>query len=105
MSKKVNNLGSKIDVKHSAGTKTTCMKDYMQPSFRNAPNHFTLHVGNNDLDFEKTAESIANTILDHPTPLRNDQHDVITSNIILRAYNTNLNEKSVKKHVKKKGII
>ena len=92
MSRKVNNPGCKIYVIHFAGAKTTCTKDYMQPSLRNAPNHFILHVGTNDLDSDKTAKSIANTIIDLAMSMKNDQH-VSISNIILRIDNTNLNEK------------
>ena len=51
MSKKVNNQGCNIYVKHFASTKTTCMKDYIQSSLRNAPNHFIFHAGTNDLGF------------------------------------------------------
>ena len=65
----------------------------MQPSLRNAPNYFILHVGTKDLDSDKTAESIANTIINLATSLKNDQHDVSISNIILRTNNTNLTEK------------
>ena len=72
MSKKVNNPGCKIYVKHFARSKTTCMKDYMQPSLRNAPKHFILHVGTNDLDSDKTAESIVNTIIDLARSLKDD---------------------------------
>ena len=36
MSKKVNNPDRKVYVKHFAGVKTTCMKDYLQPSLKNA---------------------------------------------------------------------
>ena len=85
--------GCKIYVKHFARAKTTCMKDYMQPPLINAPNYFILHVGTNDLVSDKTAESIANTTIDLGTSLKNDQHDVSISNIILRTKNTNLNEK------------
>ena len=93
MSKKVSNPGCKIYVKHFAGAKATCMIHYIQPSLSNAPNYFILHVGTNDLDSDKTAESIANTIIDHAMSLKNDQHDVSISNIILKTGNTNLNEK------------
>ena len=68
--KEVNNLGCKIYVKHFAGQKTTCMKDYMQPSIRNAPNYFILHVGNNDLGPDKRAESVASTIINLATSLK-----------------------------------
>ena len=93
MSKKVNNPGCKTYVKHFEGAKITCMKDYMQPFLRNAPNHFILHAGINDQDSDKTAESIANTIIDLATSLKHDQHDVSISKIILRTDNTNLNQK------------
>lgn len=63
MSEKANNSGLKIYAKDFAGTKTTCMKDYMEPSSRNAPNHFILHVGTNEFDSKKTAENIANSII------------------------------------------
>ena len=87
MSKKVNNPGCKIYVKHFSGAKTTCMKDYIQRSLRNAPNHLILHVATNDLDPDKTDKSIANTKIDLTTSLKNDQHDISISNT------TNLNEK------------
>ena len=66
----------------------------MQLSLRNPPNHFILHVGTNDLDSDKTAESIANTINCLATSLKNDQYDVNISDILLRTDNTNLNEKA-----------
>ena len=96
MSKKVNHLGSKIYVE----AKATCIKDYMQSSIRNVPKHFILHVRTNDLDYDKRAESIENTIIDLVTSLKNDQHDARISNIILRTDNINLNEKECvkKKH-------
>ena len=65
----------------------------MQSSLRNAPNDFILHVGTNDLDSDKTGKSIANIIIDLVASLKNDQHDVNISNIILGTDNTNLNEK------------
>ena len=65
----------------------------MQLSLRNPPNQFILHVGTNDLDSDKTAESIANTINCLATSLKNDQYDVSISDILLRTDNTNLNEK------------
>lgn len=63
------------------------MKDYIQPFLRNTPNHFT-YVSTNDLYSDQTAESIANTIIDHATSLKNDQHNTNTN-----TDNTNLNEK------------
>ena len=96
MSKKVNNPGCKIYVKRFAVAKTTCMENYMQHSSRNASNHFILHVGTNDLDSDKTAEHIANTLMMNTLMIPcddTDQHDVSISNIILRTDNTKLNKK------------
>ena len=87
--KKVNDPGCKIYVKHFPGANTICMKYYMQPSLRNDPNHFILHVGTNDLDSTKQPKILR--IL--ATSLKYDQHDVSISSIILRTDNTNLNEK------------
>ena len=92
MSKKVD-PGCKICVKHFAGTKTKCMKHHMQPSLKNPANLLTLHVGTNDFGSEETAESIANTIINLATSLKNDQHGVSISNVLLRTDNANLNEK------------
>ena len=64
----------------------------MQLSLRNAPDHFIIHVGTNDLGSDKTARSIVNTTIDLPTSLKNDQHDVSISDIILRMDNANLNK-------------
>lgn len=52
MSKKLNNPGGKIYVKHFVAEKTNCIKGYMQPSLRNASNHVILHLDTNDLDSE-----------------------------------------------------
>ena len=51
------------------------------------------YVGTNDIDSDKTDESIANTIIDLATSLKTDQHYVSISNMILRIDHTNLNEK------------
>ena len=56
MSKKANNLGFKIYIKYFVGEKTTFIKDYMQPSLRNTPDHLILHVNTNELHSDETAE-------------------------------------------------
>ena len=73
--------------------KATCMKDYRQPFLKHAQNLSTLYVDTNDLESDKTAESIANTIIDLATSLKNDQYNASISNIILRTDNTALNQK------------
>ena len=69
------------------------MKDFAKPSLRSTPNHFILHVGTNDLNSNQTSEVIAKEIVDLATSLKNNQHDVSVSNIILRTDNSKLNAK------------
>ena len=69
------------------------MKDYRQPFLKHVQNLSTLYVDTNDLESDKTAESIANTIIDLATSLKNDQHNASISNIILRTDNKTLNQK------------
>ena len=87
MSKKVHKSECKVYVKSFPGAKTSCMKDYVKPSLRSTPNHFILHVGTNDLNSNQTSEVIAKEIVDLATSLKNNQHDVSVSNIILRTQN------------------
>ena len=47
--------------------------------------------GTNDLNSDETAKNMDNTIIDLERFLKNDQNDVIISNIILRTDNKNLN--------------
>lgn len=49
--------------------------------------------GTNSLDCNKTAEGIANAIIDLARSLKIDQNDLSISSILLRMDNTNLNEK------------
>ena len=93
MSKKVHKSECKVYVKSFPGAKTSCMKDYVKPSLRSTPNHFILHVGTNDLNSNQTSEVIAKEIVDLATSLKNNQHDVSVSNIILRTDNSKLNAK------------
>ena len=92
MSKKVHKSECTIYVKSFPGAKTSCMKDYVKPSLKNTPNHFILNVGTNDLDSNQISV-IAKEIVDLATSLKNNQHDVSVSNIILRTDNSKLNAK------------
>ena len=72
------------------------MKDYIKPSLRSIPNHFILHVGTNDLNSSQTPGVIAKEIFDLATLLKNNQHDINVSNIILRTDNLKLNAEMCK---------
>ena len=93
MSKKVHKLECKIYVKSLLGAKTSCMMDYVKPSLRGTPNNFILHIGMNDLNSNQTSEVIARKTVDLASSLRNNQHVVSVSNIIVRTENSKLKAK------------
>ena len=93
MSKKVYQSECKIYLKLFPGVKTSCMKDYENTSLRRTPNNFILHLGTNDSNSNQTSEVIAKEIVDLATSLKNNQHDVGVSNIILGTDNSELNVK------------
>ena len=65
------------------------MKEYyLKPSLRENPDHFILHVGTNDLNFEQPPELIAKSIANLAASLKNENHDVSISNIILHTYDS-----------------
>ena len=90
LSTKVHKLEGKIQVKPFPDAKTPCMKDYVTPSLRSQPNHFILLVGTNDISSIQTSKVIANKILDLATSLKNNQHALSVSNIILRTDNNQI---------------
>ena len=65
----------------------------MKSSFRSTPSHFILHVGTKNVDSNQTSEVIAKEIIDLATSLKNNQHDVSVSKIMLRTDNSKLNAK------------
>ena len=60
------------------------MRDYLKSFLRENPDHFVLHVGTNDLDFDQLPDLIAKSIVDVASSLKTDKHDVTISNIITR---------------------
>ena len=58
------------------------MKNYLK-LFRENPDHFILHEGKNDLDSEWFPELIAKLIADLAASLKNENHDVTISTIIV----------------------
>ena len=61
MSKKLKNC--KVNVKSFSGSKVRCMKDHMNPSLREKPDHTILHKGTNDLNNDRP-DLIAKSIAD-----------------------------------------
>ena len=80
MVKKVNGFYLTKDIKHKflvkvrsfSSAKTRCMYDHAKPTIREvSPEHIILHVGTNDLNSEKTASKISNSIIDLANSLKN----------------------------------
>ena len=66
----------KIYVKTFSGVTVSCMEDYVKPSLRIPLDHFILHVGTNDLSYEKSSMEIAKSIINLACRLRNEMRDV-----------------------------
>ena len=78
------------------------MDDYKKLSISNKPDHFIIHLGNNDLNSEVSPKSIAESIVDLAMSLKTESNDVSVSNIILRTDNSLLSQKGceVNSHLK-----
>ena len=61
------------------------MKDQAKPTLREKPDHIVLHVATNHLVSDRPPDLIAKSILDVPSSMKNENHDVTVSNIIARA--------------------
>ena len=83
ISKKLKNAN--VYVKHFAGAKVRCRKDHIKPTLREKPDHIVLHVGTNDLVSDWPPDLIVKSIVDVPSSMKNENHDVTVSNIITRA--------------------
>ena len=57
------------------------MEDYKKPSIRDAPNHFIVHVGTNNLNSKVSSKSIAESI-DLAMSRKTEPNDVSVSNIV-----------------------
>ena len=77
----------KIYVKTFSGATVLCMEDYINPSLRNPPDHFILHIGMTDLSSETSSMEIAESIINLACRLKSEIHQVCLSTIILRTNN------------------
>ena len=100
MVKKVNGFYLTKDIKHKflvkvrsfSSAKTRCVYDHAKPTIREVnPEHIILHVGTNDLNSEKTASQISNSIIDLANSLKNETNNIHVSLIVPQ--NDNLNNK------------
>ena len=83
-----------------SGATVQCKAEYVKPSLRDKPSHLILHVGTNDLNTSKTAESIATSIVEQAITIKDDHHDVSLSNIVIRRDNLKKKAEEVNSYLK-----
>ena len=83
--------GEKIFIKSFPGATTECMVDYIKPSLKYNPDLIILHTGVNDLRSKKSANVIADNIVNLACEVKTFSNDVVISGLIER--NDDLNFK------------
>lgn len=82
-----------VKVRSFPGAKVKCMTDYVKPTINDFdPEHIIIHVGTNDLNSERTASQIANSIINLQQSLKSINNTVTISLIVPR--NDELNNKA-----------
>ena len=92
-------------VKLFSGATTDCTKEYVKLSLKNPPDHFTLHVGTNDLISNQTSEEVATSIINLASSMKGKSYNVSISSVILRTDYKRLHQKGceVNNHLREKG--
>ena len=83
----------RIYIKSFSGATVQDLVDYSVPSRRYSPDLYILHGGGNDLPSIKSAEKIADELINLASDLKTKENDVIVSSIIKR--NDRYNEKGM----------
>ena len=83
----------RIYIKSFSGATVRDLVDYSVPSRRYSPDLYILHRGGNDLPTIKSAEEIADELINLATDLKTNENDVIVSSITKR--NDRYNEKGM----------
>ena len=82
-----------VKVRSFPGAKVKCMTNYVKPTIKDFdPEHIIIHVGTNDLNSERTASQIANSIINLQQSLKSNNNTVTISLIVPR--NDVLNNKA-----------
>lgn len=82
----------KVKIRSHPSGEISCLNDHIQPILRsNDAEHVVLHIGTNDLKYEKTPVQICHEIIDLATKVRDKNIKVSISGIVQR--NDGLNEK------------
>ena len=83
----------KVFIKSFSGANTVAMEDYVKPTMKFENDLLILHFGINDLRSEKSADDIANGIINIGTSMKTENNEIMISSIIPRADNENLDKK------------
>ena len=83
---------TQVVVRSFSGAKIKQMKHYVKPAEEENPNLCILHVGTNDLRESKSADKIADEVVDLAVTLKNETNEVTVSGICPR--DDNLNDKA-----------
>ena len=98
ISRKLKNC--RVKIMSFSGATVQYKADYVKPSLCDKPSHLILHVGTNDLNTSKTAESIATSIVEQAITIKDDHHDVSLSNIVIRKDNLKKKAEEVNSYLK-----
>ena len=83
---------NQVKIRSHPSAQIRCLSDHLQPVLRsNEADHIILHIGTNDLKYEKTPVQICHEIIDLATKIRDENIKVSISGIVQR--NDVLNEK------------
>ena len=83
----------KVFIKSISGANTEAMEHYVKPTMKYENDLLILHFGTNDLRSEKSADDIANGIINIGTSMKTENNEIMASSIIPRADNENLDKK------------
>ena len=84
-----------VYVSNFPGANTRRITDYLKPSLRENPDHFIFHARTNDMNSERFLQLIAKSFIGLAASVKNENHDGSISNIIARADNQELREKTL----------
>ena len=93
---------TQVVVRSFSGAKIKQMKHYVKPAEEESPNLYILHAGTNDLRESKSAEKIADEIIDLAITLKNETNEVTLSGICPRDDNLNDKATSVNENLAKR---
>ena len=87
-------------VKNFPGARVRCMKDYVQSTVRQNPDHIIFYVGTNNLATNVRTDKVAESIVELTMSLKSDSTSVAISNITVRTDKHKSKVKQTNKNLK-----